>query len=952
MEQNILIKVTGEADLTQSQLQMRELNNRGKELEEQMRNLAKAEKEDIAAAKKRIAEGKEEASVIQEILQYRKEQKTAIQQEIAANEKAISSLKKNISTMNAMQGAGGKLMTQIRAIREQLAQMELAGDTSSQAFIDLSVTAAKLSDQMGDTQRQIAILASDTKNLDAALSVGTGVAGAFNAATSAAALLGGESEALQQAFLKVQAALAVLNGVQQVATAFNKDSAAQVVLRTALTKLFVKEKQKQTVATAAATTATEAETTAEIAGAAAQTAQTGATKLATSAWAKFTAVLLANPLAWVAALVAAAAAGIYYLAKSFDDSADRAERMNNVLATSSKRLQTLKEDAEFESKILQLQGKSEEELLEKRIAAARERVKLADEAYDTMQREYVNARRHNDDMQQAMDDAIKNQQDAWADLNALNQERTLLIYKQEAEQRKAADEYAKQRRADIAEAEKQLADTRIALMADGAEKEIARINLDYDRKIATIKGQSAAETELRTQLETQRQEAIAKVREKLAADEREQMRALEQMRLENDAKMAESLGGEYLYETRKEVLEKQAELEIAAINESEKNEEMKAEKIIAVNARLKSDLQALEKQRSESVVADVRMEAEMRVKEAENAAIAILNSETSTAEQVKAARETLASHDRNLRDIRMQELQAQYERGLVDEQEFQDKRLDIEREALEAEAEMIAARSAQTQELLNGVLSFVSDMANEVFGAISDHIQQQLDDLNEYYTTDAEEAKEDAKKKYLSEKEMEDKKLELKRKAAAVEKAEAAFNIAMNTAMAIMRIWADVPKVDFGATTIALTALASALGATQLAMVLAKPLPKYAKGRKGGKGEFAMVGERGAEMMYIPEGASIVPHNKIGSPETWGDYGVPSPVIPPHPSVEEALTQFAVMQQLLSVDYDRLGKAVADNIKIPTPKTVNVSVSRSGVTVTDGGDTHTYLNRKYQGTWN
>ena len=211
---------------------------------------------------------------------------------------------------------------------------------------------------------------------------------------------------------------------------------------------------------------------------------------------------------------------------------------------------------------------------------------------------------------------------------------------------------------------------------------------------------------------------------------------------------------------------------------------------------------------------------------------------------------------------------------------------------------MIAERTAQTQELVNNIMSFVSDMASEIFGAISDHIQQELDDLDELYTTDAEEAKENSEKKYLSEKEMEDKKLELKRKAAAVEKAEAAFSIAMNTAMAIMRIWADVPKVDFGATTIAMTAMAAALGATQLAMVLAKPLPKYAKGRKRGKGEYAMVGERGAELMYIPDNASIVPHHHLNQPEKWGDYNVPMPYVPAQPNVEREIMRYAVMQQV------------------------------------------------------
>lgn len=957
MEENILVRITGEADLNDAQLQLRDMNNRGKELEQQMRNLAKAEQDDIAAVKARIAAGKEDAAELQEVIKYHKERQAALQREITTNEKSIASLKKSVSAYNAMNGAGNKLAMQIRTIREQLAQMEMSGDTSSQAFIDMSIQAAKLQDQMGDTARQIQILASDTKNLDAAMSVGSGVAGAFNVATSAAALLGGESEELQQAFLKVQAAMAILNGVQQVANTLNKDSVANVVLRTAMQKLFNKAKQQETAQTIKATAASGAD-------AAAKGVEAGATTAATKATWSFNAALLANPVMWVVAGIMAAIAAVVALAKSFDDSADRAARMNSMLESTSRQLKQLKSDADFAARVMQAEGKTEREILDERQKVAKQALDIADANYDRMQKEYFNARKHNADMQKAMDDANQQRQEAWDEYNRLLQDGIVLDYKEKADEKKRNEDHAKElaeqrkrhaeeRRKQIEEAEKQLADVRIALMDDGAKKEIAKINIDFDRKIEAIKGNSAAEIALRTALEKQRQKAIAKVNDDIAAQEREQARQLANARYANDLALAESFGGEYLYETKKEVLRKQAELEISAITESEKNEQMRAEKIMAVNNKLIADLKALEREHAASEVNDARMAAEIRVKEAENAAIAILNNENSTDEQIKAARETLANHDKNLRDIRMQEIESQYERGLITEQQFQDAKLDIEREALDAEAEMIAERTAQTQELVNNIMSFVSDMASEIFGAISDHIQQELDDLDELYTTDAEEAKENSKKKYLSEKEMEDKKLELKRKAAAVEKAEAAFNIAMNTAMAIMRIWADVPKVDFGATTIAMTAMAAALGATQLAMVLAKPLPKYAKGRKRGKGEYAMVGERGAELMYIPDNASIVPHHHLNQPEKWGDYNVPMPYVPAQPNIEREIMRYAIMQQVgFNPDYDRFGRAVAEHIIIPEQKAVYVNVDRSGIGVSEGGDYHHYLNRKYAGTWN
>lgn len=950
-EENILVRITGEADLNDAQLQLRDMNNRGKELEQQMRNLAKAEQDDIAAVKARIAAGKEDATQLQEVIAYHKERQAALQQEITANEKSISSLKKSVSAYNAMNGAGNKLAMQIRTIREQLAQMEMSGDTSSQAFIDMSIQAAKLQDQMGDTALQIQILSSDTKNLDAAMSVGSGVAGAFNVATSAAALLGGESEELQQAFLKVQAAMAVLNGVQQVANTLNKDSVANVVLRTAMQKLFNKAKQQETAQTIKATAASGAD-------AVAKGAQTAATGAATTATLSLNAALLANPVMLIVAGFAALMAGLAVFIGRSKKAKEEQRDFNGTMERTKELLKDTKDASDYAAKLAEAEGKSWQEVAKIEENGLMQQRNIAVRAYNDMVRKKNAANGKISEEEQKLLDEMKEQ---WQQYDEeIEKHRQDVHIREIAEQTKQNEEklqkqreYNQRRREEIEEAEKQLQDIRIQLMQDGSDKEIAKINLDFDRKIAAVKGKSAAEIALRESLEQQRQKEIAKVNDELAAKDREQQNELAQLRLQNDMALAESFGGEYLYETRKEVLAEQAKLEIANIEQSEKNEKLRAEKILAVNEKLKADLRELEKQHSSQVIEEATLAAEMRIKEEENAAIAILNNENSTDEQIKAARETLANHDKNLRDIRMQEIESQYEHGLITEQQFQDAKLDIEREALDAEAEMIAERTAQTQELVNNIMSFVSDMASEIFGAISDHIQQELDDLDELYTTDAEEAKENSEKKYLSEKEMEDKKLELKRKAAAVEKAEAAFSIAMNTAMAIMRIWADVPKVDFGATTIAMTAMAAALGATQLAMVLAKPLPKYAKGRKRGKGEYAMVGERGAELMYIPDNASIVPHHHLNQPEKWGNYDVPMPYVPAQPNVEREIMRYAVMQQVgFATDYDRIGKAVADNIRIPEQKAVYVNVDRSGIGVTEGGDYHHYLNRKYAGAWN
>lgn len=71
---------------------------------------------------------------------------------------------------------------------------------------------------------------------------------------------------------------------------------------------------------------------------------------------------------------------------------------------------------------------------------------------------------------------------------------------------------------------------------------------------------------------------------------------------------------------------------------------------------------------------------------------------------------------------------------------------------------------------------------------------------------------------------LEAKKEALAEKQAKREKAMILASIAMNTAQAIMGIWAQFPKVDFGATAAIMTGVVAALGAVQAATVLATPI--------------------------------------------------------------------------------------------------------------------------------
>ena len=127
----------------------------------------------------------------------------------------------------------GKTLTgQLRSLKNELTQLEASGKGGTEQFRQLTLEAARLEDQIGDTRARVANLASDTFKFDAAVQATQGLAAGFEIAQGAAALFGSESEDLQKALLKVQAATAIANGVQQVANLLLEESKIKTLVLT------------------------------------------------------------------------------------------------------------------------------------------------------------------------------------------------------------------------------------------------------------------------------------------------------------------------------------------------------------------------------------------------------------------------------------------------------------------------------------------------------------------------------------------------------------------------------------------------------------------------------------------------------------------------------------------------------------------------------------------------
>jgi hypothetical protein len=129
------------------------------------------------------------------------------------------------------------LTSKVRQLRNELVALELAGKRDTEQFRQLSREAGILQDAITDVSQQTKNLASDTANLDAFAQGITGLAGGFAAAQGAAALFGKENEDVQKALLKVQATLAIVNGLQAVFNTLQKQSAFSLKANAAATTI-------------------------------------------------------------------------------------------------------------------------------------------------------------------------------------------------------------------------------------------------------------------------------------------------------------------------------------------------------------------------------------------------------------------------------------------------------------------------------------------------------------------------------------------------------------------------------------------------------------------------------------------------------------------------------------------------------------------------------------------
>ena len=241
-----------------------------------------------------------------------------VNKELGGLENSSSKLDKIIDKFNRIDQSAAPIKKKLRDLKSIMAQMNLDGLTGTDQFTLIAEKAGALSDAMGDASGAIKQYANDTFKLQAGIEAFQGIAAAATVATGVMGLLGTENEKVEQAILKVQSAMAIMNGVQQIANTLNKDSALMLRIKSIWTAA-------NTTATGANTVATGANTAATIANTTAQKAWNMTKAIGKALFGDWTGLVL----------VGAAALGTYALVTSnaSDEEEEHSEKLKQTQAT-------------------------------------------------------------------------------------------------------------------------------------------------------------------------------------------------------------------------------------------------------------------------------------------------------------------------------------------------------------------------------------------------------------------------------------------------------------------------------------------------------------------------------------------------------------------------------------------------------------------------------------------
>lgn len=359
------------------------------------------------------------------------------------------------------------LRQEMKELVQRLAEMKLNGQDNTEEFKNLSKRAGELKDAMNDANASVQQLASDTNDLDTVLSAMTTAGGVFESVIGSLELMGVGTEDVEEAQKKLQATMAVVQGLTAIQNNLQKESALMLGVSALQTWALQK---------------------AEIAEAAAKNGGTVATVAATAAQRVFNAVAKANPYVLLATALITVVGALALFAKGSNDAKRAQESLQKEMARTSEQLERIKKESDFGIAIAEAAGASERAIRKMRLEAARAALALAD-----LQLDKVIA---NGGTKEQIEEAQKASQDAWNDVMKVLNDNTIAEVKARNERKKAivkSGQDAAQAREQAAEKEREAIraaeDAALKLISSNVIRQRETILTAYKRTIEDIRKQ-------------------------------------------------------------------------------------------------------------------------------------------------------------------------------------------------------------------------------------------------------------------------------------------------------------------------------------------------------------------------------------------------------------------------------------------------------------------------------
>jgi len=574
-----------------------------------LKESAKAVKDYMAIA----AQAGHESPIGMEALKAAQELKdklAGLKNEVLTSEQKFEALNKKVE-------AGGLTMRQsTQAVKEYMTIAIAAGRESPIGKAALK-EAAELQDSIGDLKEEVSNLAHDGKNMQGALQLGGAVAAGYGVVQGTMALMGSESEDLQKSMQKLMAITTVLNSVEQIRVALEKQSSLMIGLRKIQTFALTGAQAMYTTAVASTTVAL-------------QGLKTG---------------IMNIPLVgWILAIVAALITLVSYLVimsqeqdnskevsenltKAYDKQKEAIDRVSKARLKGIDNMirQRMEEGASIEEI-----GKLEIARIKEEEAARKENVKTEKEAIDKKNANYRNALRHgNYELAKSIREEVNEHRKKYKDLvgqegqygadlkfqktkNANDiKEQDAKDTQEAADKQKAANEKSQAARvkADEKKAEyaKTMQDLVIANIKNENERAIAAMGLANERELAELQKKYGKETELEKQLKTKQAAELFKLME---AQDKTDNDALDAKTKEANEKkvLADKKLSDNLFKSKKAELEGKLiqieddfaaetelkkELALLELEEAKKNKEITEGELFKIEAEYNAKIQKL-----------------------------------------------------------------------------------------------------------------------------------------------------------------------------------------------------------------------------------------------------------------------------------------------------------------------------------------------------------------------